>query len=104
MYPGGLSFEPVHFTEDDASQFFDFQTMKHVLAVTIPASITAILLHRENGLLAVTCDDLIVRVVDIETRRVVRELSGFRGTILDLVSWINCLFFLQQWSLTHSPL
>lgn len=53
--------------------------------MSVPASITSILLHRENGLVAVTCDDLTVRVVDIETRRVVRELSGFRGTILDLV-------------------
>lgn len=68
------------------SQFFDFQTMKHVLSMAISASVTAILLHRENGLLAVTCDDLVVRVVDIETRRIVRELTGFRGTILDLVS------------------
>lgn len=66
-------------------QFFDFQTMKHSLSMSVPASITSILLHRENGLVAVTCDDLTVRVVDIETRRVVRELSGFRGTILDLV-------------------
>lgn len=73
--------------------------MKHVLAVTVPASITAILLHRENGLLAVTCDDLVVRVVDIETRRVVRELSGFRGTILDLVT--RSSFLLVSSSLNH---
>lgn len=64
--------------------FFDFQTMKHVYSISVPASITAILLQRDNGLVALTCDDLTVRIVDIETRRVVRELTGFRGRVLDL--------------------
>lgn len=43
------------------------------------------LLQRDSGLLAVICDDLVVRIVDIETRRTVRELKGFRGRILDVV-------------------
>lgn len=43
-----------------------------------------ITLHRDSGLLAVVCDDLVVRLVDIETRRIVRELGGFRGRILDV--------------------
>ena len=51
----------------------------------LPSAATLILLHRDSGLLAVICDDLVVRIVDIETRRVVRELKGFRGRILDLV-------------------
>ncbi len=42
-------------------------------------------LHRDNGLLAVICDDMIVRILDIETKKVVRELGGFRGRILDIV-------------------
>ena len=41
-------------------------------------------MHRDSGLLAVICDDLVLRIVDIETRRVVRELGGFRGRILDM--------------------
>ncbi|GAA5999690.1 hypothetical protein JCM10207_005870 [Rhodosporidiobolus poonsookiae] len=64
--------------------FFDFQTMKLLSTLTLKASVTSILLQRDNGLLAVTCDDLVVRIVDIETRRVVRELVGPRGRILDL--------------------
>ena len=71
---------------DFCEQFFDFQTMKLVYSISVPASITAILLQRDNGLVALTCDDLTVRIVDIETRRVVRELTGFRGRVLDLVS------------------
>lgn len=54
--------------------------------MTIPAGITSILLQRDNGLLAIVCDDLAVRIVDIETRRLVRELRGFKGRILDIVS------------------
>lgn len=68
------------------SQFFDFQTMKLGASIALGASVTSILLQRDNGLLAATCDDLTVKIVDIETRRVVRELSGSRGRILDVVS------------------
>ncbi|KAL8279548.1 hypothetical protein RQP46_008110 [Phenoliferia psychrophenolica] len=63
---------------------FEFQTMKLIASIEMPAAVTAILLQRDNGLVAVTCDDLVVRIVDVETRRIVRELSGFRGTVLDL--------------------
>lgn len=51
----------------------------------LESSVTALELHRDSGLLAVTCDDLAIRLVDIETRRVVRELRGFKGRILDVV-------------------
>lgn len=54
--------------------------------MVLPSSVVSIVLQKESGLLAVTCDDLIVRLVDVETQRVVREMTGFRGRILDLVS------------------
>lgn len=60
--------------------------MKLLSTLTLSASVTSILLQRDNSLLAAVCDDLVVRVVDIETKRVVRELAGARGQILDLVS------------------
>lgn len=50
----------------------------------LDSSITALELQRDSGLLACVCDDLVVRIVDIETRRVVRELRGFKGRILDV--------------------
>ena len=53
--------------------------------MTMPSTITQISLNRDSGLLAVVCDDLVVRLLDIETRRIVRELAGFRGRVLDLV-------------------
>ena len=69
-------------------QFFDFQTTKLENTLILPSTAVSILLHRDSGLLAVVCDDMVVRVVDIETRRVVRELGGFRGRVLDIV-WLS---------------
>lgn len=43
------------------------------------------ILHRNSGLLAAVCEDVTVRVVDIETRRMVRELSCGQARILDIV-------------------
>jgi len=51
----------------------------------MPATIVSTTLQRDNGLLAVTCDDLAVRLVDIETHRIVREFGGFGGRVLDVV-------------------
>ncbi|KAF8197530.1 Utp21 specific WD40 associated putative domain-containing protein [Pholiota molesta] len=64
--------------------FFRFPNtnLEHTLA--LPSTAVSILLHRDSGLLAVVCDDMVVRIIDIETRRVVRELSGFHGRILDI--------------------
>lgn len=35
------------------------------------------------------CDDLTVRLIDIETKRVVREFVGFKGRIVDIVRLRN---------------
>lgn len=64
--------------------FFDFHTTQRLEVMELDSSITALELQRDSGLLACVCDDLVVRVVDIETRRVVRELRGFKGRILDV--------------------
>ncbi|ORX40070.1 putative WD-repeat protein [Kockovaella imperatae] len=64
--------------------FFDFHSTKLGAELQLPSSITALGVHRDSGILSAICDDLVVRLVDIETRRVVRELRGFKGRILDL--------------------
>lgn len=69
-----------------SNQFFDFHSGELVKDVALPSSIVSITLQRDSGLLAVICDDLVVRIVDVETRRIVRELRGFKGRVLDLVS------------------
>ncbi|KAI9805509.1 MAG: hypothetical protein M1825_000760 [Sarcosagium campestre] len=40
-------------------------------------------IHRSNDLLALGCDDRVIRIVDIETARLVRELSGCGEAIND---------------------
>lgn len=59
----------------------------------LPSTAVSILLHRDSGLLAVICDDMTVRIIDIETRRVVRELKGFHGRILDIVRFHKIILF-----------
>ncbi|RDB22141.1 U3 small nucleolar RNA-associated protein 21 [Hypsizygus marmoreus] len=71
-------------TLDGTINFFDFQTTKLEHTLVLPSSVVSILLQSDSGLLAAVCDDMVVRVIDIETRRVVRELGGFRGRILDI--------------------
>ena len=66
-------------------QFFDFHTSKLEHTLIMPATIVSITLQQDSGLLAATCDDLVVRLVDIETRRIVREFGGFGGRVLDVV-------------------
>jgi len=57
-------------------------------------------LQRDSGLLAIICDDLVVRLLDIETHRIVRKFGGFGGRVLDLVRlpMLDLLF----WSHPHS--
>lgn len=72
-------------TSDGTVNFFDFHacTLDQVMVLPTPAS--SIMLQRDSGLLAVVCDDMVVRIIDIETRRIVRELAcGVHGRILDI--------------------
>lgn len=73
-------------------QFFDFQTTELECTLVLPSSVSSILLHRDNGLLAIICDDMVVRIVDIETRRIVRELTEFQSRVLDIVSYAMILY------------
>ncbi|KAI0086197.1 Utp21-domain-containing protein [Irpex rosettiformis] len=80
----GLNRTLIASTLDGTVNFFDFHTAELQCTVILPSSAVSITLHRDSGLLAVICDDLVVRVLDIETQRLVRELGGFRSRVLDL--------------------
>ncbi|KAI0273583.1 Utp21-domain-containing protein [Gloeopeniophorella convolvens] len=71
-------------TLDGTINFFNFQTAKLEHISVMPAAVVSITLQRDSDLLAVICDDFVVRLLDIETRRTVREFSGFGGRVLDL--------------------
>ena len=47
------------------------------------AAITGMQYHAANDLIALTCDDLSIRIVDIKTKRTIRELFGCQGAIND---------------------
>jgi U3 small nucleolar RNA-associated protein 21 len=79
-------------TLNSLSQFFDFHTTARLDVLELPSTAVSIQLQRDSGLLAVVCDDHAVRILDIETRKVVRELKGFQGRVLDVVSSVNYHF------------
>ena len=68
-----------------SAQFFDFHNTKHLFTISLPSGIVSTTLQRDNNLLACMCDDYAVRLVDVETRKVVRDFIGFRGRIVDIV-------------------
>ncbi|EGG12481.1 uncharacterized protein MELLADRAFT_32760 [Melampsora larici-populina 98AG31] len=65
--------------------FYDFMSAKLSHTITLPCASSIMLLQRDNGLLAVACEDRHVRVLDIETRRTVRELGPLPKPVLDMV-------------------
>ncbi|KAG0705974.1 Utp21 specific WD40 associated putative domain-containing protein [Suillus ampliporus] len=72
-------------TSDGTTNFFDFHTCTLDQTMILPTSASSIVLQRDSGLFAVVCDDMVIRIIDIETRRIVRELScGVHGRILDI--------------------
>lgn len=85
-------------TMDGKLSWYDFTSTELLHRTTISTSgISSIQLHRDSNLLLVISDDLVVRLVDIETRRVVREFVGFRGRILDA-----CFSDDARWIITTS--
>lgn len=70
---------------DGKIKFWDFLTgWLHDQIDWYPmTAITASRYHRQSDLIAVSCDDLSIRVVDIETKKLVRELWGCLGQISD---------------------
>jgi U3 small nucleolar RNA-associated protein 21 len=62
----------------------------------LPSSVVSLTLQRESNILAVICDDLIVRLFDLETKRLVRELTGFKGRVLDMVCTLFDYFIDQS--------
>ncbi|KAL3419856.1 U3 small nucleolar RNA-associated protein 21-like protein [Phlyctema vagabunda] len=70
---------------DGKVKFWDFTTGKLVDEINwYPmTAITGLRYHAANDLIALTCDDLSIRVVDIETKKTIRELWGCQGGIND---------------------
>ncbi|KAL4974350.1 Utp21 specific WD40 associated putative domain-containing protein [Aspergillus desertorum] len=72
---------------DGKVKFWDFQSgllIKELNWYPMTA-VTALRYHSMNELVAFSCDDLSIRVVDMETKKIVRELWGCAGQINDFI-------------------
>ncbi|KAI7823322.1 Utp21 specific WD40 associated putative domain-containing protein [Gamsiella multidivaricata] len=69
---------------DGLLKLWDIKSGKCEHTMEMPSPITHLLLYPENNILAVICDDLCIRIVDIENRRVVREFWGHSNRITDM--------------------
>lgn len=70
---------------DGKIKFWDFSTGEQVDEIDwYPMTgITALRFHASSDLLALACDDLSIRVVDIVTKKTIREFWGCQGAIED---------------------
>lgn len=70
---------------DGKIKFWDFTTgyLKDEIEWFPTTAIIASQYHRQSDLLALSCDDLSIRIVDTETKKTVRELWGCLGQISD---------------------
>ncbi|EXJ91243.1 hypothetical protein A1O1_04353 [Capronia coronata CBS 617.96] len=83
---------------DGAIIYWDFSSGKILEKVVMTgATPTAMRYNPVSGLLALSCDDLCIRIVDIETRKTVRELWGCVGQIYDF-----CFSHDGRWVVTCS--
>ncbi|CAF9930300.1 MAG: hypothetical protein ALECFALPRED_004572 [Alectoria fallacina] len=81
----GLNRTLISCSLDGKIKFWDFQTglLQDEIDWSPMASIIASQYYRPSDLVALSCDDLSIRVVDTETKKLVRELWGCLGQISD---------------------
>lgn len=70
---------------DGKIKFWDFHTgtLKDEIDWSSTTAITAAQYYKSSDLVALSCDDLSIRIIDIETKKLVRELWGCLGQISD---------------------
>ncbi|KAL0092025.1 Utp21 specific WD40 associated putative domain-containing protein [Phycomyces blakesleeanus] len=69
---------------DKTIKIWEFKSANLLHTIQLESPVVEILFLRDNDLLAVACDDLGIRVIDIETQKVVREFWGHRNRITDM--------------------
>ncbi|KAF9344305.1 hypothetical protein BGX34_005797, partial [Mortierella sp. NVP85] len=84
LQPDRLNIILISGSLDGLLKLWDIKTGKCEHTMEMPSPITHILLYPENNHLAVICDDLCIRIVDVENRRVVREFWGHSNRITDM--------------------
>lgn len=67
---------------DGQLRFYDFQHKSGICKkITLPSSITSMVLHNGSDLVAVSLDNLSIVVIDAKTKKIVRELWGHTNSI-----------------------
>lgn len=81
----GLNRTVVSCGADGKVKFWEFATglLLHEIDWYPMTSITGLRYHRPSDLIALSCDDSSIRVIDIDTKKLVRELWGASGRITD---------------------
>ncbi|ORY08146.1 Utp21-domain-containing protein [Basidiobolus meristosporus CBS 931.73] len=69
---------------DGMIKIWDFTTATVLHTIDLEAPITSVVLHHDSDLVGVVCDDLSIRVVDVDTQKIVREFWGHRNRITDI--------------------
>lgn len=76
---------------DGDMHFWDIQSGNLKETINFGSPICGFVFHSESGLIACYSDDLYVRVIDIETFKIVREFCGHSNRITDLVNSITLI-------------
>ena len=69
---------------DKTVNIWDFNNGKVVHSISLPSSITQLEFQNESRLLAVVTDDMAIRIIDIDTCKIVRVFMGHRNRITDV--------------------
>ncbi|OZJ06003.1 hypothetical protein BZG36_01098 [Bifiguratus adelaidae] len=69
---------------DRTLKLWSFSSGALLHTIDLPAPVSDILFNRDSELVACACDDVCVRILDIETRKVVREFWGGASRITDM--------------------
>ncbi|KAJ3087296.1 hypothetical protein HK100_008407 [Physocladia obscura] len=79
-----LSSKVISVSLDSFLKIWDIKKGTVLHSLELPTSISTLAFHKESNIAAVACDDLCIRIVDIEFGKTVRELWGHHNRILDL--------------------
>ncbi|EQC27067.1 hypothetical protein SDRG_15077 [Saprolegnia diclina VS20] len=69
---------------DHTLKFWDFYTHECLATMDLGSPITHLALHKDNNLIVAACDDFVLRVIDIQTRKLVRRFHGHTHWITDV--------------------
>jgi len=70
---------------DGLLKFWNFKDGTLLASLPLEAPATHLQIHRESNLVAVVCDDMVIRVYGVETQKLVRRLRGLTSLVTDVV-------------------